>query len=172
MVCEQKVPSQQQAGAQFSQVPALSASRSSTPSLPSSTTAVSTTRPAEGVAEGFPTKKAKSDPSKKPKLRRIEEEMEMSIRTIRVGEEELSTVDEADMEAEDPIKGYGFENEAEENFSLKIPECLWSDAALDEIPEAPTEQTELEADRFEIERLRKMKVLREAQRTTKEFREV
>ena len=47
-------------------------------------------------------------------MKRIEEEMEINIRTIRVGEEEL-TVDEADMEAEDPIKGYGFENEAEEN---------------------------------------------------------
>ena len=43
---------------------------------------------------------------------------------------------------------------------------------MDEIPEAPTEQTELGADKFEIERLRKMKVLREAQRTTKEFRGV
>jgi hypothetical protein len=162
VVFEQKVPGQQQAGAQFSQVPALSASSSSTPSLPSSTTTVPTTRPAETVAEGSPTKKAKSDPSKKPKLRRIEEEMELSIRTIRVGDEELFTVDEADMDAEDPIKGYGFENEAEENFSLKIPDCLWSDWTLDEMPDAPSEEIELEADRFEIERLRKMKVLREA----------
>ena len=52
--------------------------------------------------------------------------MVMSIRTICVGEEELFpvfTVDEADMEAGDPIKCHGFENEAEENFPLKIPEC-------------------------------------------------
>ena len=162
VVFEEKAPIQQQVGAQPLRVPTSGTSSASSASMSISTKATSTTRPAEAAAEGSPIKKAKSEPSKKAKIRRVEEEMELNIRSIRVGEEELFTVDEADMVAEDPIKGYGIEDEVEENFVLKIPECLWSNVSLDEMPEAPNEEIELEADRFEIERLVRMNVLREA----------
>ena len=39
---------------------------------------------------------------------------------------------------------------------MKIPACLWFDGPLDEVPGPPSEEIELEADRFEMERLKRM----------------
>ena len=111
VVFAKEVPIPQRADASFPGSTTTSTSDPSLAALRMSIAASSTTRPAEPTAEGSAIKKARSEPAKRSKLQRAEEEMEMNIRTVHFGEREIFTVDEEDMQAEDPVKGYSLEEE-------------------------------------------------------------
>ena len=109
----------------FSALPLLasaSASSSATPDEPRS----SPTRRGSTDEGGLP-KKAKTSPIKKPRVERISEEMEANIRTIKLGDQELFTMDEPEVNPEDfAEQEISFEEDADVG---ELPNWLWFDGS-------------------------------------------
>lgn len=63
-----------------------------------------TTRPSVAGDEEHSNKKAKMSPAKKLRIDRVTEEMASCIRVVKVGEEELYTIDEPDADPGDRMR--------------------------------------------------------------------
>ena len=97
---------------------------------------------------------------KKQRLNQLRETMEQMIRTVKVGEEVLATLDnyETDLDLEEPVEE-DYWNDEDEIKLQGVPDELWSDSPLDKTPDQPEQWIDELADKVEIGRLLDMKVL-------------
>ena len=105
-------------------------------------------------------KRPKIMDSKKQRIAQLRETMEAMIRTVKVGDEVLSALDnyETDLDLEEPMEDDYWGDE--DYITLEgVPEDLWSNASLDHQPHQPEAWVDELADKVEIARLLNMKVL-------------
>ena len=87
--------------------------------------------------------------------------MESKIRTIKLGDEELFTMDEPEVNPEDFVEEeLSFDEDADVE---EIPACLWRDGTQDEKPQEPGKEVDEVAAEVELKRLMSLNVLRDAQ---------
>ena len=121
VVCRQDLPSLEGAPSSSSRPPDAEETRSSP-----------TTRPNTAGDEEHSSKKAKMSLAKKLRIDRVTEEMASCIRVVKIGGEELYTIDEPDA---DPLEHNTLDELYEHG--REVPECLWSDGSIDEKPPEP-----------------------------------
>ena len=114
--------------------------------------------------EDHEAKRARVEAQKKQKINRMMEFNESMIRTVKIGTDEFSTLDdysnELDM-TEDPPDDDFWNDEDQVSFA-SVPDALWSDLPLDKPPPTPEAWIDALADNVEIDRLLKMEVLQRA----------
>ena len=106
-------------------------------------------------------KRSRVEAQKKQKINRVMEFNESMIRTVKVGDDEFSTLDDYSNELdlnEDLPEDEFWSDEDQVSFA-SVPDAFWSDLPLDKPPPPPEEWVDALADSVEIDRLLKMEVL-------------
>ena len=119
------------------------------------------TRAHDDVPDEHDSKRSRVETQKKQRIERLAAEYTNMIRTVKVADDEFFTMDEYDTDLHleqsfDPIDP-GWDED-----SVKLdgmPDELWSDFPIDALPPDPLSWVDELADRVEVERLKRMKVL-------------